>query len=789
MEQREKLSTPPQGIRVPILPLPFVYFYKGQVVPIDFVSHKARVLYEQELKAKLHEETILLAIFPVLKKDSDRFEEIGFLGQVKSVTPHQDHVTVTLEMVERIKLAELVHTDPYPYGIVLPYPYIELSDSARYQTVISQIKGLIYQLLDYLPPFVAGPLSDFIRKETRLDALAFHITNLLNLDSVDAYAIFCAESIEDVAIQLQKLLIRRLEIEKVRGEIAQKVQEELDQQQRDFILRQQLKAIQKELGEDDEVTRLKKLAEGKQWPSHVQEVFERELRHLSHTHPSSPEYAVTLHYLDWLLKLPWGIYSDTPFSIQEAQRLLEKEHYGLRDVKERILEYLALLKFKPDVKAPILCFVGPPGVGKTSLARSIASALKRQFVRVSLGGVRDEAEIRGHRKTYIGAMPGKIIQGIRKAKTSNPVFLLDELDKIGQDFRGDPASALLEVLDPEQNHSFLDHFLGVEYDLSKVLFIGTANTLDTLHPALLDRLEVIQLSGYTLQEKVQIARHYLIPRINQAYGLKSSQWSIPKKVLIQVIEQYTREAGVRLLQQKLESMARKAIRNLLENNQDRVRFTSGQLKTFLGPPKYWKEADIQITVPGVALGLAWTPYGGDILFIEVVLSKGKGQITLTGRLGEVMKESANIAYAYLRSCAEQFQIPADLFEETNVYLHVPEGAIPKDGPSAGIAILVALISAFVRHKVDPYVAMTGELTLRGKILKVGGIKEKLLAAHRYGVKKVLIPQENVNDLETLPLEELKDLEIVPVERVEEVIEHVFPRNWEGLEQPQASYFP
>ncbi|MCC7506140.1 MAG: endopeptidase La, partial [Saprospiraceae bacterium] len=551
------------------------------------------------------------------------------------------------------------------------------------------------------------------------------------------------------------------------------VRTDIEKQQRDYFLSQQLKTIQEELGQnpqEEEINALVERARKKKWPKPVQDTFVREINKIRRVNPQIAEYAIGLNYLETLLDLPWLDFTKDNFDLKRVKQVLDADHYGLSKVKERILEHLAVLKLKGDMKAPILCLVGPPGVGKTSLGQSIAKALKRKYVRMSLGGLHDEAEIRGHRKTYIGAMPGRIIQSLKKGKSGNPVFILDEIDKVGKDFRGDPSSALLEVLDPEQNTTFYDNYLELEYDLSKVLFIATANSLSTIQPALLDRMEIIPIAGYSLEEKLEIAKRHLIPEQRKEHGLKPNQVKISDKALTHIIRDYTAESGVRSLSREIGSVMRHIAKRVAMNEVIQMSVKPDDLRAILGPTKYSSDSYTEQQEPGVAVGLAWTSVGGEILFIEASLNKGGGRLQLTGNLGEVMKESASTALSYIKAHSEALGIDAETLDKTDIHIHVPEGAIPKDGPSAGITMLTALTSAFTKRPVKPYLAMTGEITLRGKVLPVGGIKEKILAAKRAGIKEVMLCRENQKHVEDIEPEYIQGLTFRYVDRMEQVLD-------------------
>jgi ATP-dependent Lon protease len=579
--------------------------------------------------------------------------------------------------------------------------------------------------------------------------------------------------------EVTRLVNHQLEILELGNKIQSQVKGDMDKRQREYYLREQLKAIKEELGEKDEaaveVEDYRAKIEGKNLPEEARKEAERELNRLSRMHPSSAEYTVASTYLDWLTALPWHESTEDNLDIKKARQILDKDHFGLDKAKKRILEYLAVRKLKPESKGPILCFAGPPGTGKTSLGRSIAQALGRRFFRISLGGVRDEAEIRGHRRTYVGALPGRIIQGIRRSGSNNPVFMLDEIDKVGSDFRGDPSSALLEVLDPEQNFSFSDHYLDVAFDLSKVMFITTANILDTIPPALLDRMEVLKLVGYTLDEKIRIANRYLIPRQREAHGLKTKQLSFTKGAVKHIISGYTREAGLRNLEREIASICRGVAAGVAEEKVASVTIKVENISEYLGPVRLISEAKARTSIPGVATGLAWTQAGGELLFIEATSMRGSKGLTLTGQLGDIMKESATAALSFIRSNAETIGIPDDYFEKHDIHIHVPAGAIPKDGPSAGVTMLTALTSLLTHKTINKDLAMTGEITLRGQVLPVGGIKEKVLAAHRAGIKAIIIPKWNEKDLEDIPKEIKEKIRFYPVERMQDVLKIAFEK--------------
>jgi len=611
-----------------------------------------------------------------------------------------------------------------------------------------------------------------LMKHDEDDFLLYFIASNINIDVEAKQELLRLSNKNEIAEKVLAFVENEFRMLQVRDQIENKVKGELEKQQRDYFLNQQLKTIQKELGDNPQemdVETLQKRAQEKDWPEAVAKTFNKEISKVRRMNPQVAEYSVTLNYLEMLLELPWNEFTEDNFNLKNAKEQLDKDHFGLEKIKQRILEHLAVLKLKGDMKAPILCLVGPPGVGKTSLGRSIAKALNREFIRMSLGGLHDESEVRGHRRTYIGAMPGRIIQSIKKAGASNPVFILDEIDKIGKDFRGDPSSALLEVLDPEQNSTFYDNYLELDYDLSKVLFIATANSLNTIQPALRDRMEIIELTGYSAEEKVEIAKRHLIPKLRSDHGLKADQIRLGKRSLMEMITHYTRESGVRSLARQISAVMRNIARKVAMEEEYSISVSPEEIQEILGPTKFDPENYAEAKVPGVSVGLAWTSVGGDILFIETSLSKGKGRLTLTGNLGDVMKESATTALSYLKAHAEEYGIDPDQFQNQDVHVHVPEGAIPKDGPSAGITMLTSLASTFTGRKVKPFLAMTGEITLRGRVLPVGGIKEKVLAAKRAGIKEIMLCKENEKHVNEIEANYVKGIKFTYVEQMEEVL--------------------
>lgn len=725
-----------------------------------------------------------LVVVPA-KKGEEReigINRIGTLALIlRMAKDGNKQAKLIIQGVTRIRLLEITATTPYLKACVESVQDVATHDLESQALVVNvrQVFARVLELSPNLPSELGGVVMNVDDPGVMADIVVSH----LNIPIEEKQGILEALNVKERLQQALRILTQQLEVLELGHKIQSKVKNQVDKTQREFYLREQLKAIRKELGEGeerpDEAAELREKVQAKRLPEAAMKEAERELERLAKMHPSSSEFTVARTYIDWLLELPWHESTEDRLDLEEATRILDEDHFDLEKVKKRILEYLAVRKLKPDVKGPILCFSGPPGTGKTSLGRSIARALGRKFVRISLGGVRDEAEIRGHRRTYVGAMPGRIIQSLRKVSVINPIFMLDEVDKLGADFRGDPASALLEVLDPEQNSTFTDHYLGVEFDLSQTIFIATANMLDTIPSPLLDRMEVLELAGYTLEEKVQIARRYLIPRQLEAHGLTNRHLRIEPKALTRVISAYTREAGVRNLERQIAAICRGVAKAVAIGETAKAEIRIKALQTYLGPIRFESEMADRTRIPGVATGLAWTPTGGEILFIEATSMHGSGRLILTGKLGDVMKESAQAAMSYLHSNAAQFNIAEELFKEQDIHIHVPAGAIPKDGPSAGVAIFMALLSLMTNRTVRPEVAMTGEVTLRGLILPVGGIKEKVLAAHRAGIKEVLLPKRNARDLDDIPVQVREALTIDLVSRVDQVanvvLSHQRPR--------------
>jgi ATP-dependent Lon protease len=626
-----------------------------------------------------------------------------------------------------------------------------------------------------LTPQMPSEAAILLRNIENARFLINFVSSNLNCELPEKQELLEINSVKERSQKLIVLLQKQLQFEELKNKVAANTRTEIDKQEREYFLQQQLKSIRNELGSGDNdlvIAEMKKKGEQKKWSEGAKELFGSNIEKLERMHPSTPDYSVVYNHTDFLLNLPWDEYSEDNYDLNRARKVLDHDHYGMKKIKERVLEYLAVIKLKGDMKSPILCFVGPPGIGKTSLGRSIANAIGRKYVRLSLGGLHDESEIRGHRKTYIGAMPGRILQSIKKVKSSNPVMILDEIDKVssGNNYNGDPSSALLEVLDPEQNSTFYDNYLELEYDLSKVLFVATANSLQNIQPALRDRLEIIDLSGYAVEEKIEIAKKYLLPKQKEAHGLTQIKFKISDKVLEKIIENYTRESGVRDLDRQLASVMRHIAKLVAMKEPVPANITEDTIRKILGNPRYSNEIYKTANMPGVAVGLAWTQVGGDILFVEVALSEGKGELKLTGNLGDVMKESAATALTYVKANAKKLGIAEDLFNKKNVHIHVPEGAIPKDGPSAGITMMSAIVSAFTKKKLKPYLAMTGEITLRGQVLPVGGIKEKILAAKRAGLKEIILCKENEKDVQEIESEFIKGTSFKYVSLMSEVIE-------------------
>lgn len=758
---------------LPILPLRNTVLFPGVVIPITAGREKSIKAVNDAYK-----EHKLIGV--VAQKDSnveepkaDDLAKVGSVARIiKTIRMPDGGLTVIMQGKTRFEMGTIVSEDPYFRAKVKVLPDDEYQNDESFGAMVASIKDLADEIIR-LSPNVPSEANIILKNIENPSFLIHFISSNFNSSITDKQKLLEIDDPRQRAELLLNLLQTELQYAELKNKVTTKTRAELDKQQKDYFLQQQLKAIREELGGEnlEEVKELQKRAEAKKWPKAAKDSFEKGVEKLERMHPSTPDYSLIYNHLDLMLDLPWDDVTKDEYDLKKAKQILDHDHYGMDKIKERLLEYLAVLKLKGDMKSPILCFVGPPGIGKTSLGKSIANAIGRKYVRVSLGGLHDESEIRGHRKTYIGAMPGRIIQSIRKAGSSNPVIILDEIDKVGSDFRGDPSSALLEVLDPEQNNSFYDNYLEVEYDLSKVLFITTANSLQEIQPALRDRLEIISLNGYATEEKIQIAKRHLIPRQKAAHGLEKQSFKIGDKVIEKIIQDYTRESGVRELNRMLASVMRKLAKEFIDKGRLKSSLSVADVEKYLGTPRYSNETYKMAHMPGVAVGLAYTYVGGDILFIEATASdNGKGELRLTGNLGNVMKESATTALSYLQSNAKKYKIDPSVFTTKNIHIHVPEGATPKDGPSAGITMMTALASAFTGRKVKPYLAMTGEITLRGQVLPVGGIKEKVLAAKRAGMREILMSVQNEKDVKEIDSEFIKGLEFHYVKTMNQVLD-------------------
>lgn len=760
-----------------ILPIRQTVLFPGMVIPVTVVRQKAIRLVKKIYRNSDINQRILGAVTQAIPNKEDPTAEdlynIGTVAQIlKMITLPDGNVTIIVQGRQRFEIKAIVNEEPY-----LTAEVRAIEDSFVGPTK-KEAKALLQSLRDGAHKIMR--LNPEIPQEARIALdniespifLIHFLSSNINVEIADKQKLLEERNGHKQATLLLQYMMREIEMLELKREIQTKASSDIDQQQRDYFLRQQIKVLHDELGMDSperDLDEIRLKASQKKWPEQVKGHFEKELTKLQRINPMAPEYPVTMNYLETLVDLPWGQYTKDNFDLVRAQKILDTDHFGLEKVKERIIEYLAVLKLKGNLKAPILCLYGPPGVGKTSLGKSIAKALNREYIRMALGGVHDEAEIRGHRKTYIGAMPGKIIQNIKKAGSANPVFILDEIDKVSSDYRGDPSSALLEVLDPEQNSSFTDNYLEVEYDLSKVLFVATANSLDTIHPALRDRMEIIEMTGYTIEEKLQIAKRYLVPKQRKDHGLKATDVKVDDAALLKVIEGYTRESGVRNLEQKVGSVVRKIAKAVAMEQEYPKTVKADQVEKYLGAEIFDKDLYQDNDFAGVVTGLAWTSVGGEILFIETSLSRGKGGLTLSGQLGDVMKESAVAALSYLKANAERLGIDYRIFNHYDLHVHVPAGAVPKDGPSAGVTMVTSMASIFTQRRVRPFIAMTGEITLRGKVLPVGGVKEKILAARRAGVREIILCVKNRKDVEEVPANYIKDLTFHYVDQIDEVL--------------------
>jgi len=769
MDEQEKGSLP---MELPIIALRNTVLFPNVVLPIT-------VAREKSVKAIAEANKTNKWIGVIAQKDSSNEDpmpediyKIGTLAKVvKQIKMPDGNITIFIMGRMRFKIENYTQVDPFYVAQVKYLEDVYPQKDESFDALIASIKDYSERIAQQSMN-MPNEASIVLRNIEQQSFLMHFVASNISAKLEDKQAMLEENDIRTRAEKLLQLLQTELQLVELKNEITNKTRSDIDRQQREYFLQQQLKSIREELGGDPnerEIKDLQKRAEEMKWPEAAKELFKKNIEKLERMHPSTPDYSVIYNHLDLMLDLPWGVYTEDSYDLKKAQKVLDEDHYGMDKIKDRIVEYLAVLKLKGDMKSPILCFVGPPGIGKTSLGRSIANAIHRKYVRLSLGGLHDESELRGHRKTYIGAMPGRIIQSLRKIKSANPVFILDEIDKLGKDFRGDPSSALLEILDPEQNNSFYDNYLELEFDLSKVLFIATANSLSDIQPALRDRLEIIELSGYSPEEKIEIAKRHLLPKQRELHGLGKVPLRFPDKVIAKIIQEYTRESGVRELDRLLAGIMRNVAKHVAMDEKVAPQVTPELVEDALGKPRFSNDIYTKGHPTGVVVGLAWTAAGGDILFIETSLSKGKGNLTLTGNLGNVMKESTSTALSYLRAHAAEYNIPFERFEDTNIHVHVPEGATPKDGPSAGITMLTSLASAFTGKKVRPYLAMTGEITLRGQVLPVGGIKEKMLAAKRAGIRDIIMPKQNQKDVEEINKEYIKGLTFHYVSDVADVL--------------------
>ncbi|MDX1670976.1 MAG: endopeptidase La [Balneolaceae bacterium] len=774
-EEEKELTEAEVPENLPILPLKNTVLFPGVVVPITVGRDRSLALVKEA-----YESDKIIGV--VAQRDEDIEDpspedmyQVGTVAEILKLIKMPDgSKSIVIQGKTTFKIENFTQSDPYFRADVNTYPQEMDVSGVELDASMRSIKETASKIVN-LSPNLPSEASIAINNISSPTFLLNFISSNLNVSIEDKQEVLEIQKFSRRLERVMEFLNKELQVLNLSEEIRTKVKSDIDEQQRDFYLRQQMKAIQDALGEDseqEEVEQLRQQLKSKDLPEDARETAEKELQRLERTPSSSPNYGIIHSYIEWIIDLPWNEYSDDNLDLDHARKVLDEDHYGLEKVKKRIIEYLAVLKLKKDMKAPILCFYGPPGVGKTSLGRSIARALNREFERFSLGGIHDEAEIRGHRRTYIGALPGRIIRAMKKAGKGNPVMMLDEIDKVGSDYRGDPTSALLEVLDPEQNDSFADNYLELEYDLSRVLFIATANSLDTIPAALRDRMEVINITGYTQEEKTEIAKRHLIPKQIEENGLSEEQIKITHQAIQKVIDAYTRESGVRTLERQIGSICRGVAAKVASGEDKKYTVGVNEVQDYLGKRKYFSEIAERTTVPGVATGLGWTPYGGDILFIEASVSKGTGKLHITGQLGDVMKESAMLAMSYLKAHADELEIPEDAFKYWDLHIHVPKGSVPKDGPSAGISIFSAVASIFTQRKVKGTLAMTGEITLRGLILPVGGIKEKVLAAKRAGIEKVLLPEKNKKDVDEIESDVIGSLDVEYLERMDPLLDIV-----------------
>jgi ATP-dependent Lon protease len=770
MEAFDSKTVPAELI---LLPLRNTVLFPGVVLPITVGRDKSIKAVNDAYKGDK-----LIGV--IAQKDSNiedptvtDLETIGTVAKiVKQIKMPDGGITIIIQGKSRFEVTSVTGEDPYFKAKIKILQDEEVSAEPDFVAYVANIKDLAAEIIQ-LSPNIPSEATVILKNIESPSFLIHFVSSNLNTDVKEKQHLLTLNNIRERADLLMQLLQKELQFAELKNKVTNKTKTEIDKQQREYFLQQQLKSIKEELGGDAnerEVKEMQKKAETKKWSAAAKETFRKGAEKLERMHPSTPDYSIVYNHLDLMLDLPWEDYTEDKYDLKKAKQILDNDHYGMDKIKERIIEYLAVLKLKGDMKSPILCFYGPPGIGKTSLGKSIANAIGRKYVRLSLGGIHDESEIRGHRKTYIGAMPGRIIQSIRKVKSSNPVMILDEIDKVGNDLRGDPSSAMLEVLDPEQNNTFYDNYLELEYDLSRVLFIATANNLQTIQPALRDRLEIIELSGYAVEEKIEIAKRHLVPKQKEAHGLANSKFKISDKVIEKIIEDYTRESGVRELDRQLASIMRNQAKQLAMKGSLKATLTTADIERILGRSRYSNELYKTANMPGVAVGLAYTYVGGDILFIETTLSDGKADLKLTGNLGNVMKESATTALSYLQANGRRYGLEPQIFEKKTAHVHVPEGAVPKDGPSAGVTMLTALASAYTGRKVKPFLGMTGEITLRGQVLPVGGIKEKVLAAKRAGLKELILCWQNEKDVQEINPEYIRGVKFHFVKTMNQVLD-------------------
>lgn len=757
---------------VPLLPLKNTVLFPGVVIPITIGRDKSINAVREASNGDKIIGVVSQVDANVEEPQFDDLNKVGTLAKIiKTLKMPDGSTTAIIQGKARFSVNSLVTSEPYFKVSISVLTKSEVPTDAEFNATIDSIKDIAGNIIR-LSPNIPSEATIMLKN---IDSPAFLINFIASnsgIDVKDKQQILETNDLKERAQLVLKHLNSEIQLLELKNKIQNKVRTDIEKQQRDYFLHQQMKTIQEELGGDSadkEIKNMRERASKKKWSKPVAEQFEKEISKLSRMNPAAAEYSVLMNYLELLLDLPWENYTKDNFDLKRAKKILEQDHFGLDKVKDRIIEYLAVLKLKGDMKSPILCFAGPPGVGKTSLGKSIAKALKRKYVRMSLGGLHDEAEIRGHRKTYIGAMPGRIVQMLKKSQSGNPVIVLDEIDKVGNDFRGDPSSALLEVLDPEQNSSFYDQYTELEHDLSKVLFIATANSLATIQPALRDRMEIIDISGYSVEEKIEIAKRHLVPKQLEAHGLKPKDVTLTARIIEKIIQDYTRESGVRDLDRKIAAIMRAVAKRVAMKEKRHTELTADDIEKILGAQRFDTEIYKEENPSGVAVGLAWTSVGGEILYVETSLSKGKGNLKLTGNLGDVMKESASTALSFLKAHGNEFGIKPEELEKHDIHIHVPEGAVPKDGPSAGVTMLTALASAFSKRKVKPFLAMTGEITLRGKVLPVGGIKEKILAAKRAGMKEILLCKMNEKDIKEINPQYIKGLKFYYVDKMSEVL--------------------